>query len=278
MNRVISGVGVGLRTPHIHTILEQQPAIPWFELLTENWLDASGIDGYLLDTIVQHYPVALHGVAMNLGGVQPLNQDYLQQLKQLARRCQTQWVSDHLCFSAADGIQLHDLLPLPRTEETLKHLVRRIDQVQTFLQLRISIENISAYVSHEQNQYTEAEFMNQIAARTGCGILLDVNNLYVNQHNLQESAEQYIAALQPQFVTQYHLGGYTDKGSYLLDAHNQPVSEPVWQLFGLAVEKIGSKPSLIEWDNDLPEFSTLFEQKQLADRVLEEVRAGTVSV
>lgn len=274
----IAGVGLGLRSAHIETILAHSPAIPWFELLTDNWLDASGIDGYLLDSILERYPVVLHGVAMNLGGVQPLNLDYLTKVRCLAERCQTDWISDHLCFSAADGMQLHDLLPLPRNHETLAHLVARISHAQDVLQRRISIENISAYMHCAQNSYAEADFLNELATRSGCGVLMDINNLYVNQHNLNESADTFIDAIQPKHVTQYHLGGYTDKGDYLLDAHNHAVSAPVWALFQKTLVTVGERPTLIEWDNDLPEFATLLHEKQQAEEMMERAYACTIPV
>ena len=269
MTPTISGVGLGLRMPHIHSILEQSPKVPWFELLSENWLEASGIDGYLLDQIIERYPVALHGVALNIGGVDALNENYLNQLFQLAERCGTDWISDHLCFSSAKGIQLHDLLPLPRTKETIGHLVPRIQHAQERLKRRLTIENISAYVTSQENCFSEADFLNEIGRRTGCGFLVDVNNLYVNQVNLSESAQSFITDIDPSFVVEFHLGGYSDKGDYLLDAHNNAVTEPVWELYAQAITAIGRRPTLIEWDNDLPAFEVLLNQKQLAESVLD---------
>lgn len=262
--RSIEGVGLGLRTPHIETVLSQLPQVPWFELLTDNWLDASGIDGHLLDEVLKHYSVSLHGVSMNVGGTMPLNTDYLNRVKRLAKRCNTQCVSDHLAFTAVNGKQLHDLAPLPYTEEALTHVINRVDQVQNLLGFSIAIENISAYVKYDHDVMGEAEFLNQLAQGTGCSILLDVNNLYVNQVNLEQDAKAFLTQLYARHVSEMHLGGYTDQGSFLLDAHNNPVSNPVWKLYEVALEKFPQVPTLIEWDNDLPDFEVLLSEQKKA--------------
>lgn len=271
----INGVGLGLRTPHIQSILSQKPNVPWFELLTDNWLDASGIDGVLLDEILKHYPVSLHGVAMNIGGVMPLNHDYLASVKALARRCETHWVSDHLAFTAVAGQQLHDLAPLPYTQEALSHVYERIDQIQTSLGFALTVENISAYVSFEHETLGEAEFLNELADKTGCNILLDVNNLYVNQVNLNTDAKAFIHEIKPKHVTEIHLGGFTQKGDYLLDAHNQPVADPVWLLYDMAMKKFPATATLIEWDNDLPSFETLMAEKTKAQSYFDQYVINT---
>lgn len=261
----IHGVGLGLRTPHIENILQHKPQVPWFELLTDNWLGASGIDGVLLDEILKHYPVSLHGVAMNIGGVMPLNTSYLTRVKELAQRCDTTWVSDHLAFTAVDGRQFHDLAPLPYTEEALLHVCERIDAIQNHLGFALTVENISAYVAFKHETLDEADFLNALADRTGCHILLDVNNLYVNQVNLNKDAKQFLQSLKAKHVKEIHLGGFTHKGDYLLDAHDHPVAEPVWELYELAMGKFINTPTLIEWDNALPDFDTLMAEKIKAD-------------
>jgi len=260
----VRGVGLGLRSPHIEYILKHNPNVPWFELLTDNWLDAAGIDGFLLDEVSERYPLTLHGVCMNVGGTQPLNFNYLGAVKRLAKRCNIAMVSDHLAFSAVDGKQLHGLGPMPLTGESLAHCIQRINTIQDFLGHTISIENISAYVACAQSSLSEASFMNELADASGCKILLDVNNLHVNQVNLGVSAVDFIHQINPENVSEIHLGGYTDKGDFLLDAHNNPVSNPVWALYEKAMKKFQHVPTLIEWDNDLPEFETLMKEKQKA--------------
>ncbi len=264
----IQNVGLGLRSPHIETILATEPNVPWFELLTDNWLDASGIDGFLLDKITEQYPVTLHGVGMNLGGLDPLNLDYLSKVKALAVRCEANWLSDHLSFSAVQGNQLHDLAPLPYTEESLQHMVVRIQQAQDVLGQALVVENISAYLAYEHTTINEADFLNALAHETQCEILLDVNNLYVNQKNLDQNAVEFLNALNHSVVKEIHLGGYTDKGDYFLDAHNNPVSEPVWSLYELAIQKFKGIPTLIEWDNDLPDFNVLLQEQQKAMAIM----------
>lgn len=262
-------MGLGLRFPHIQTVLSEKPDIPWFELLTDNWMAASGVDGVLLDAVLDVYPVALHGVAMNIGGVDPLNRSYIEGVKALADRCETPHVSDHLCFTAVQGEQLHDLAPLPLTDETLSHVADRIDCAQNLLKRRLTIENISAYMSCKQDTYTDAEFLNALAKRTGCGLLLDINNLYVNQFNLGRPAQDCIHSIRPEFVTEFHLGGFSDQGEYLLDAHDHPVCDAVLDLYQEAVRCIGNRPTLIEWDHQLPAFSTLMEEKVKVETCLE---------
>ena len=260
----VSGVGLGLRSPHIEHILKYKPDVPWFELLTDNWLDASGIDGHLLDEIKERYPLTLHGVCMNIGGTDSLNFSYLNAVKQLAKRCNTTMISDHLAFSAVDGKQLHGLGPMPLTAESLSHCTQRINTLQDFFGHNISVENISAYVSCPDSIMNEAHFMNELANETGCRILLDVNNLHVNQVNLGVSSHEFIATLNSKIVSEIHLGGYTQKEDFLLDAHNKPVSEPVWELYKMVKNKFKDVPTLIEWDNDLPEFDVLLQEKQKA--------------
>ncbi len=262
--KVVNGVGLGLRSPHIEHILKHKPDVPWFELLTDNWLDASGIDGHLLDEINERYPLTLHGVCMNIGGTDALNFSYLNAVKRLATRCNATMISDHLAFSAADGKQLHGLGPMPLTPESLSHCIQRIDTLQDFFGRSISVENISAYVSCPDSSINEATFMNELNKETGCNILMDVNNLHVNQVNLGVNAHEFIAALNANIVSEIHLGGYTQKDDFLLDAHNNPVSEPVWQLYKVAINKFKDVPTLIEWDNDLPDFEVLLQERQKA--------------
>jgi len=253
------GVGMGLRSSHIKSILKHQPDVTWFELLTDNWLDASGIDGLLLDEFCQRYPVALHSIAMNIGGCDPLRQDYLNKIKQLKTRVGSHHISDHLCFSQVSGRPIHDLAPIPYTEKTLEHVCHRIELIQNLLGEPISIENISAYVHCLDSTMSEAKFLNQLASKTGCQVLLDINNLYVNSKNLGRNAEAYIHEIDPKYVSQYHLAGFNDQGFYLLDAHDHHIHCDVLKLYELALERIGARATLIEWDHNIPNFEHVYE-------------------
>ena len=266
-DRNVSGVGLGLRPAHIKPLLEQESRVSWFELLSDNWFGASGLDGVLLDEVKQRYPLALHSVALNVGGVDPINRDYLTAIKELSIRTGSDHISDHLCFSAVDGKPLHDLAPIPYTQDTLNHVCNRLDFIQEFLGHTISLENITAYIHCLDSTMSEAGFLNELAKRTGCSILLDVNNLYVNEQNLGRSAKSYIKELNPSYVSQYHLGGFHNKTDFLLDAHDQEISQPVLELYRYAIERIGIKPTLIEWDHNLPELSLLLSEYNKVRRI-----------
>lgn len=253
----IRGVGVGLRTPHIETVLRQQPAIPWFEILADNHIAQGGIIPRQLELIRCNYPVTLHSVGMSIAGTDPLDFRYLTTLRQLYRRFEVAWISDHLCFSQHHQHQYHDLLPFPYTEESLQHVAQRVIQIQDFFNVPILIENVSSYLSFRQSSMTEAEFMRQLCDITGCKILLDVNNIYVNAFNLGASTEEWFSQFTKQSIGEIHLAGYEDKGDYLLDAHNNLIADAVWALYQTAIETFGNIPTLVEWDNDIPEFSIL---------------------
>lgn len=266
----IAGVGVGLRGPHLPWIAEHRPEVPWFEALADNHLRPAGLQWRQLELVRRDYPLTLHCVGMPLGGTDPLDRDYLARLRVLIERFEPAWVSDHVSFSSVDGRHFHDLLPLPFTEEALGHLSWRIEQVQEMLGRPILVENPSAYLRFAESTLPEAEFLNALCRRSGCGLLVDVNNAYVNQFNHGESARDFLARLDPQFVRQAHLAGFDDRGDYLLDAHNHPVSEPVWGLFAEFSRLFPGVPTLIEWDNDLPEFPVLMSEQQRAVRVIEQ--------
>mgnify|MGYP005991387389 CR=1 FL=1 len=255
----LSGVGMGLRSSHIKAILKHQPDVAWFELLTDNWLDASGIDGLLLDEFCQRYPVALHSIAMDIGGCDPVRQDYLNKIKQLKSRVSSHHISDHLCFSQVAGHPIHDLAPIPYTQHTLEHVCQRVEVIQNILGESISIENISAYVHCLDSTMSEAKFLNQLATKTGCRVLLDINNLYVNARNLGRNAEAYIHEIDAKHVSQYHLAGFNDRGTYLLDAHDHHIHEDVLTLYELALERIGARATLIEWDHHIPSFEHVYQ-------------------
>ncbi len=256
----IHGVGIGLRTPHITQLIQQPDSAPWLEVLSDNFIHQSGLDLHLLDMICAAYPVTLHGVNLSLGGTTPLDTDYLQALKQLADRTQAAWISEHACFCHQGAAQSHDLLPLPYTADTAAHLAGRIRQTQDCLGQRILIENVSAYLTYKSSEMSEGEFLAEVLHQADCDLLLDVNNLYVNQRNLGTDPHAFIRAIPRERVREIHLAGFADQGDILIDAHNNPVAEPVWALYQQVLHDFPDTPTLIEWDNDLPPLQTLLAQ------------------
>lgn len=266
----ITGTGVGFRGPHLPWILENAPEIPWFEMLADNHLEPGGIMRRQLDLVAARYPVTFHCVGMSVGGVDPLDMDYLKALGRLIDAYDPAWVSDHLAFTRHGAHHYHDLLPLPCTDEALRHVAERVEQVQEQLGRTILLENPSTYISFSEESMSEAEFLNALCDLSGCGLLVDINNAYVNEFNHGRDAWRFLQQLAPHHVRQIHLGGYEERDGYLLDAHNHAVSEPVWTLFDSFAKRYPETPVLIEWDNDLPEFETLLEQKSRADTILKQ--------
>jgi len=253
------GFGVGLRREHYSHVLETHPEIDWFEILSENFMVAGGRPLEVLDAVRDRYPIAMHGVSMSIGSADALNRDYLRQLKALARRIEPAWISDHLCWTGVDGRNLHDLLPLPYTAETVRHVVSRIRTVQDFLERPIVIENVSSYLAFRASTMTEWEFLATIADEADCGILLDINNIFVSAFNHRFDAIAYIDAIPIDRVVQFHLAGHADHGTYLLDTHDHPVRDEVWALYEHAVKRFGPVSALIEWDDNIPPFEVLIE-------------------
>ena len=265
--RPITGVGVGLRSPHVSQILMNLPDIPWFELLADNYLAEGGLVPAQLEAICQHYPVTFHSVGLSLGSIDPLNLEYLGKLKALMRRHDISWLSEHLCFTSLDGMHSHDLLPIPYSEESLIHIVKRIQQTQDFLGERILIENVSSYMEFDHSTISEADFICEVAARADCWLLVDVNNIYVNSQNQGIDAKAYINQIPVDRIKEIHLAGYEDHGDYLLDAHNNPVSADVWSLYTQLIHRVPNTPTLIEWDNDIPTFERLLEEAKIAREI-----------
>lgn len=251
------GCGVGLRREHYAQVTDAWPAMDWFEAISENFMDSAGRPLHVLEAVRHRYPVALHGVSLSIGTTDPLDLDYLRRLKALADRIQPVSVSDHLCWAGVGGHSLHDLLPLPFTEEALRHVVERVQRVQERLGRRILLENISTYVTFAHSEIPEWEFVAEVARRSGCGLLLDVNNVYVNAFNHQFDPMQYLQALPIEAVRQVHLAGHTDMGEFLFDTHSAPVIEAVWQLYRAALRRFGPVPTMIEWDEGVPAFEVL---------------------
>jgi len=270
VRRSIQGVGLGLRACHYHDILTSAPDIPWFEILSDNYFCQGGPGRTYLEQVCERYPVAMHSVGLSLGSTDALNQTYLQQLKQLAKLVSPQLISDHCCWISKDKRYYHELLPLPYTEETVKHVARRISQVQDFLETKILIENVSSYLSYTSSDMTEWAFLNAVATEADCYILFDINNVYVSATNHQFSAEDYINAIHPERVKQFHLAGYENHQTYLLDSHSERVHDKVWDLYRLALKRFGQIPTLMEWDNNIPEFSVLLNEANKAQFLMDE--------
>ncbi len=268
------GFGVGLRSPHYSYVLEYQPAIDWFEVISENFMVAGGRPLEVLEKVRERYPLVLHGVSMSLGSTDALNRKYLGELARLARRFEPAWVSDHLCWTGVSGHNLHDLLPLPYTEETLRYVANRIRQAQEILGRRILIENVSSYMEFTISTLSEWEFLVGVAEEADCGILLDINNIYVNAFNHRFDPKRYIDAIPRERVVQIHLAGHSNHGAYLLDTHDHPICEDVWALYEHAVRRFGEVSTLIEWDDNIPEFdelaATAEEARRRCKAVLEE--------
>lgn len=271
------GFGLGLRHEHYTYILENKPKVDWFEALTENYLVAGGRPLYYLDQIRQDYPMVLHGVSLSIGGSDPVNLEYINKVKDLIKRVDPCWVSDHLCWTGINGLNMHDLLPLPYTEEAIQHLVPRIKQVQDLLGRQILLENVSSYVTYSHSGMTEWEFLAEIARRADCYILLDVNNIYVSAFNHGFNPQEYLQGIPVDRVKQFHLAGHENHGSYIIDTHDHPVIDDVWDLYAHAVKRFGQISTMIERDDRIPEFPELFaelsEAKKIAQRVWEKEEA-----
>lgn len=251
------GVGAGLRVPHYAHVFEHRPAIDFFEIISENFMVAGGKPLYHLERALEIYPLILHGVSLNLGGPEPLDRDYLRRLKALVRRVDPPWLSDHLCWCGAGDAHLHDLLPLPYTEQVVQRVSERARQVQDFLELPFAVENTSSYLTYRESTWSEAEFVGEVVERADIGLMLDVNNVYVSAHNHGFDPHAYIRALPHERVIQIHLAGHTDRGTYLLDTHQGHISPEVWALYERTIALTGPVSTVIEWDEQIPEFSVL---------------------
>jgi uncharacterized protein (UPF0276 family) len=268
------GFGVGLRTVHFSHILKQQPDVDWFEFISENFLDSGGRPRHVLDQVAERYPVVMHGVSMSIGSTDPLNFDYLRKLKRLAKDVRARWVSDHLCWTGVAGINTHDLLPIPLNEDTLRHVVERIRTVQDVLERPLVLENPSTYVGFADDTMTEWEFLAQMAEQADCGLLLDVNNVYVSSVNNDFDPVEYIRSVPHERVVQFHLAGHTNCQTHLIDTHDGQVIEAVWELYRLARRLTGKVSTLLEWDAKIPEFSVLHAEVLKARDCFETRRVG----
>lgn len=263
------GFGVGLRTTHYPYILEHWPKVDWFEVLSENYMVPGGRPLHVLDRIVERYPVVLHGVSMSLGSADPISISYLQELKKLILRCRPKWVSDHLCWTGVGGHNLHDLLPLPYTTETVHHVASRIRQVQEELDRQIAIENVSSYMAYKDSHMSEWEFLKAVVEEADCKILLDINNIFVSAHNHTFDPITYLHAIPAERVVQFHLAGHSIKKNFLLDTHDHDIRTEVWDLYKVAIKRFGAVSTLIERDDHIPPFADLLKEVATAKKIYE---------
>jgi len=248
------GIGLGLRTVHYAHILDERPAIDWFEIISDNYMHTSGRPLLFLDRIAERYPIVMHGVSLSIGSTDPLDFDYLRELKKLRERTRARWISDHLCWTGVAGKNTHDLLPLPYNEEMLRHVSARVRTVQDFLGERIVLENPATYAGFVASSMTEWDFLAALAEEADCGVLLDVNNVYVSSFNHGFSAEGYIDAIPIDRVVQMHIAGHSHEGTHIIDTHSGQVADPVWQLLARARRRGIRAATMLEWDADIPEF------------------------
>jgi hypothetical protein len=269
------GFGLGLRPTHYETILNESPAVDWFEIISENYLIPGGRPLHYLDRIRERYPMVMHGVSLSIGAQDPLDREYLRQLRALAKRVEPAWISDHLCWTGAHGLNAHDLLPLPYTEEALKHVAARVSEVQDFLGRRILLENVSSYVSYPESEMSEWEFLRELAGRADCLILLDVNNIFVSSVNHEFDPHEYLNGIPVERVWQFHLAGHRNHGDYIIDTHDEPVIDPVWELYAAAVRRFGRVSTMIERDDNIPPLAELLAELDRARRIAATSRRQT---
>jgi len=271
------GVGIGLRIPHYVHILEKKPVCDWFEIISENYMVDGGRPLQVLDSILEQYKVVQHGVSMYFGSADPLNREHLKRLKELARRTKTPWLSDHLCWGSVDGRYTHDLLPMPYTWEAVEKTAQKIKQVQDYVEVPVVVENVSSYAEFHASEMTEWEFLNEVVERADCGILLDVNNIYVSSQNHNFNPMDYVEAVDPSRVAQMHIAGHSQYKKYTLDTHDHAPIEPVWQLYARAIERSGPVATLLEWDDKIPSFDEVHGEAMKAQRFLDAARAAQMS-
>lgn len=251
-NRPCLGYGLGLRKEHYETVLAERPDIDWFEIISENYMVDGGKPLDYLTRIREHYPMVMHGVSMSIGSTEPLDFDYLKQLKALIKRVEPAWFSDHLCWTGVNGLNLHDLMPLPYTEEAIQHVADRVSQVQDYMGRQMLLENVSSYVSYCDSHMCEWEFLREVAERADCLILLDINNIYVSAYNHNFDPYTYLHAIPAERVYQFHLAGHTNENNLIIDTHDHPIADPVFELYAAAIQQFGRVSTMIERDDHIP--------------------------
>jgi uncharacterized protein (UPF0276 family) len=265
------GIGIGLRIPHYRHIFEHKPVVDWFEIISENFLVDGGRPLAVLDQILERYRVVQHGVSMYLGSAERLNRDHLQRLKELVKRTRTPWLTDHLCWGSVDGTYSHDLLPMPYTFEAVRITARKIREARDFLEVPIAVENVSSYAEFHVSQMTEWEFLNEVVERADCGILLDVNNIYVSSLNHDFDPFEYLNSVPAERVAQIHIAGHSKFEKYILDTHDHPVIDPVWKLYEHAVRRAGPTATLLEWDDRIPSFDEVHNEARKAAKFIPKI-------
>jgi uncharacterized protein len=264
------GVGIGLRVPHYNHILDKKPVVDWFEIISENFMIDGGRPLHVLDQILDQYRVVQHGVSMYFGSVEPLNRDHLRRLKALVRRTNTPWLSDHLCWGSVDGCYSHDLLPMPYTFEAAATTAQKIREARDFLEVPVIVENVSSYAEFHASGMTEWQFLTEVVERADCGILLDVNNIYVSSRNHSFDPFEYVNSVPHERVAQIHIAGHSKFEKYILDTHDHPVIDPVWNLYARAIERSGPTATLLEWDDRIPSFDEVHDEALKANRYVAE--------
>lgn len=272
------GLGVGLRTVHFGYILEHHPDVDWFEVISENFMDSAGRPRYVLEQIAERYPTVMHGVSLSIGSTDPLNFEYLRKLKRLAGEIKPRWISDHLCWTGVMGLNAHDLLPIPLNEETLRHVVERIRIVQDFLERPLVLENPSTYVTFAQSTLSEWEFLTRMSREADCGLLLDVNNVYVSSVNHDFDPHEYVENVPHERIVQCHLAGHSNCRTHLIDTHDDHVVDPVWELYRLAHRLTGGISTLLEWDARIPEFPVVHAEVLKSRQYMDDLAAATADV
>jgi uncharacterized protein (UPF0276 family) len=265
------GYGLGLRVNHYEEILDGTPNIDWLEILSENYMIPGGRPLDYLARFRERYPLVMHGVSLSIGSSDPLDRSYLERLKQLARMVEPAWISDHLCWTGIDGSNLHDLMPLPYTEEAIEHVSARVREVQDVLGRRILLENVSSYTAFHASQLSESQFLAEIATRADCLILLDINNIYVSSHNHGFDARAYLDEIPVERVQQFHLAGHENNGALIIDTHDAPIVDPVWQLYAEALQRFGAVTTMIERDDHIPPLAELLAELDIARTIAEPI-------
>jgi hypothetical protein len=272
------GLGVGLRSVHYRYILEHAPAVDWFEIISENYLDSRGRPRYVLEQVAERYPIVMHGVSLSIGSTDPLDFDYLRKLKALAAATRARWISDHICWTGVAGRNTHDLLPIPFNEDSLRHVVERVRTVQEVLERPLVLENPSSYVTFAASTMSEWEFTARLLEEADCGLLLDVNNVYVSSVNHDFDPVEYIESLPHGRVVQFHLAGHTNLGTHCIDTHDGRVIDRVWELYRLAHRRTGGAATLLEWDAKIPPFPEVHAEVLKARRYMDQRLAETCVV
>ncbi len=268
------GFGLGLRPQHYAEILEGDPQVDWFEIISENYMVPGGRPLAMLEKIRARYPIVMHGVSMSIASAAPLDLDYLRDLKNLTGRVEPKWVSDHLCWTGVHGFNMHDLLPVPYTNEALEHVVPRIQKVQELLGRRLAIENVSSYVRYGHTDMTEWQFLTELTHRTGCQLLFDVNNVFVGAFNHGYDPLEFIDGVPVEPVVQFHLAGHSDMGTYIIDTHDHPVRTEVWDLYRASVERFGPVSTMIERDDNIPPLAEVVAELAQARAIAADVYAS----